>query len=142
MLGLALVAAVEATAAGKPELFTSAPADCDPRRPARSRLLNNRGITWLYLGDREAAKADFTAVIEDGYAGDEGCTCALNNRADIHDDEDDATDAVADRTAVLGLAETTHNRRCIALGRRAPAYWKQGDTPAVVHDDPWGKVGA
>jgi hypothetical protein len=50
--------------------------------------------------------------------------CALNNRADILDARGDLADAIADRTAVLALSETTFNLRCIARCRRARTLWR------------------
>ena len=67
----------------------------------------------------DEAVADFTAVIEDGVASDEARACALNNRADLLMESGDLAGATADRTSVMGLAETTYNRRFIALVRRA-----------------------
>ncbi|WP_328742731.1 hypothetical protein OG436_25095 [Streptomyces caniferus] len=116
------------------ELFTKALAECDPRWLVRSGILNNRGITRLNIGDRDAAMADFTAVIEDSSVEDEARACALNNRADLHDDDGNTSSAVADRTAVLGLAETTYNRRYIALARRARALWASGDRAGAHRD--------
>jgi hypothetical protein len=54
-------------------------------------------------------------------ATDEPRTCALNNHADIHDDRGEPAAAIADRTAVLSLAETTYDRRYIAYARRCTA---------------------
>ena len=42
--------------------------------------------------------------------------------------------AIADRTAVLELRETTYNRRYIALVRRARALWRLGDSDAAYED--------
>ncbi|MEU0112777.1 hypothetical protein ABZ137_03385 [Streptomyces bobili] len=115
-------------------LYTEALAACDPAWPVRSNILNNRGITWLDIGDHNAAIADFTAVINVPSATDEARACALNNRADIFDDDDDVASAVADRTSVLELAETTYNRRFIALIRRARTLWKYGEHDGAQRD--------
>ena len=84
-------------------------------------ILNNRGITWLEFRDDDAAHADFTAVAGAATATDEPRACALNNRADIHDDRGEPAAAIADRTAVLSLAETTYDRRYLAYARRCAA---------------------
>jgi len=60
--------------------------------------------------------------------------CALNNRADIYDRNGEAAAAIADRTAVLDLADTTYDRRYIALGRRASTLWQVGDHEAAYRD--------
>ncbi|MCX4632868.1 hypothetical protein [Streptomyces sp. NBC_01443] len=115
-------------------IFTETLSKCNPRWPVHKSLLNNRGITWLKLGDHESAKADFTVVIDDEMADDEARACSFNNRADIHDDEGDLLAAIADRTAVLNLSATSHNRRYIALGRRAIAQRKLGNTDHAHQD--------
>jgi len=100
-------------------LYTEVLATCGPAWPVHAATLNNRGITWLDLGQEDAAAADFTAVINTAAATDEARACALNNRGDIHDDHGDTAAAIADRTAVLNLNETTYDRRYIAYARRA-----------------------
>ncbi|NUQ99411.1 MAG: hypothetical protein HOY79_23610 [Streptomyces sp.] len=77
-------------------LYADALAICDTDWPVRSDLLNNRGITWEDIGEHETARADFTAVIESPTAADESRACALNNRADIFDEEGDVSSAVRD----------------------------------------------
>src|SRR5258708_16594472 len=106
------------------QLYTDALAESDPAWSVQSDILVNRGITWDALGDKQAAWADWTAVIESDTATYEARACALNNRADIYDKDDEPESAVADRTAVLALPETTYNRRFIAHARRAQARWK------------------
>ena len=115
------------------ELYTAALADCEPAWPVHTGILNNRGITWLQLDRQDAGVADFTTVIDATTATDEARACALNNRADTYDD-DDPTAAVIDRTAVLKLAETTYNRRYIALARRARALWRLGKHADAYQD--------
>ncbi|MFI5700886.1 hypothetical protein ACIA78_12655 [Streptomyces xanthochromogenes] len=115
-------------------LYTDALAVCDTEWPVRSDLLNNRGVTWRYLGDQQAARADFTSVVESPTATDERRACALNNRADIFDSEGDGSAAIRDRAAVLELAETTYNRRFIAHIRRARTLWKSGDRDGAYRD--------
>ncbi|MER7039749.1 tetratricopeptide repeat protein [Streptomyces microflavus] len=115
-------------------IFTEALSECAPRWPVHTSLLNNRGITWLKLDDQKSAKADFTAVIDDEMADDEARACSFNNRADIHDDDEDLPAAIADRTAVLALSATSHNRRYIALGRRAITQRKLGNKDHAYQD--------
>jgi tetratricopeptide (TPR) repeat protein len=109
-------------------------ADCDPEWPVHAAILNNRGITWRDLRRDDAAAADFTTVINAATATEEARACALNNRADIHDDRGDLADAIADRTAVLNLGEMTYNRRYIACSRRARALWRLGEHHAALRD--------
>lgn len=106
---------------------------CIPAWHAFTGALNNRGITWLEAGRADLALADFSTVI-DSTAADEGRACAFNNRADIYDQRGDTTLAIADRTAVLGLAETTYDRRYIALARRARALRSAGRHEAAMRD--------
>jgi hypothetical protein len=115
------------------ELFTDALAYSQPAWPVYASMLNNRGITWLRLDRPDLAIADFTAVIEATTASDEARACALNNRADVYEPED-ITAAVADRTAVLALANTTYDRRYIALARRARALQSRGDETGAQRD--------
>ena len=115
-------------------LYTRLLEDCDPAWPVHAAILNNRGITWLYLRQDDAAHADFTAVADAATATDEARACALNNRADIHDDRGDPAAAIADRTAVLSLAETTYDRRYIAYARRARTLWRTGEHDAALRD--------
>src|SRR5207244_507131 len=42
--------------------------------------------------------------------------------------------SIEDRTAVLQLADTTYNRRYIALARRAQSLWEVGDSEAAFAD--------
>ena len=86
---------------------------------ARWQSYTNRGVVELDLGNRVQAEADFLAVISSPDASDESRACCLNNRADLFVHEDDHLGAIADRTAVLQLVETSYNRRYIALVRRA-----------------------
>ncbi len=67
-------------------------------------------------------------------ATDEARACALNNRADIYEEDGKPTLAVADRTTLLGLRETTYDRRYIALARRARALRKLGEHAAAYSD--------
>jgi tetratricopeptide (TPR) repeat protein len=116
------------------ELYSDAMADADPAWPVHSAILVNRGATWLNLGDKEAAKSDWTVVIESHAASYEARACALNNRADLYDEGDDPESAIADRTAVLALPDTTYDRRFIAYARRARARWKLGQDAAADED--------
>jgi tetratricopeptide (TPR) repeat protein len=70
--------------------------------------------------------ADYTSVIDSPAATDEARACALNNRADLLQ-ADDLDAAIADRTALLGLMNTSADRRYIALVRRAREHWANGD---------------
>lgn len=115
------------------QLYTEALAEANPNWPVHASILNNRGITWLELDRRDEAVADFTSVIETGAASNEAQACALNNRADVYEESDLAA-AVADRTAVLALAETTYDRRYIALARRARVLWALGDQSSALSD--------
>jgi predicted negative regulator of RcsB-dependent stress response len=116
------------------ELYSDALSDSDPSWSVRGAILVNRGITWLHLGNKEAAKSDWTAVVESDVATYEARACALNNRADIYDEENDPESAVADRTAVLALPDTTYDRRFIAHARRARARWKLKQDVAANDD--------
>lgn len=73
-------------------------------------------------------------MIEAAKATDEARACTLNNRADIYDRDGDAASAIADRTAVLNLANTTYDRRYIAHARRGRALWGIGDHDAAYQD--------
>lgn len=115
-------------------LYSKVLSTCSANWLVHSKILNNRGITWLYLDDQNFAIMDFTAVIESSSATDEARACALNNRADIFDGNDDISSAIRDRTEVLNLAETTYNRRFIAHSRRARALWKFGDRGGAYRD--------
>ena len=115
-------------------LYTRLLADCDQAWPVHAAILNNRGITWMYLRQDDAAATDFTAVVNAATATDEAQACALNNRADIHDDRHDLKAAITDRTAVLNLGETTYDRRYIAYSRRARALWRLGEHDAALRD--------
>jgi tetratricopeptide (TPR) repeat protein len=106
----------------------------DPSWSVHVGALNNRGITSLELGRKEAAVADFTEVIEAATATDEQRASALNNRADVYERDGELSSAVADRTAVLRLSETTYDRRFIALGRRSRALRKLGDDEGAYRD--------
>jgi tetratricopeptide (TPR) repeat protein len=116
------------------DLYTAALADCDPTWPEYDSILNSRGITLLDLDRADAARADFSAVIESKFASAEIRACSLNNRADIFDDQEDLDQAIADRSAVLELAGTSYDRRYIALISRAMAFRKQGNN-TQAHDD-------
>ncbi|KAA0930582.1 tetratricopeptide repeat protein [Streptomyces apricus] len=115
-------------------LYADALAICATDWPVRSDILNNRGVTWMYLGDQHAAQNDFSTVVESSTATDERRACALNNRADIFDSYGDTSSAIRDRTAVLALAETTYNRRFIAHIRRARTLWNLGDLDGAYQD--------
>jgi hypothetical protein len=85
---------------------------------ARSTIV---GITLLHLGRKEAAFADFTLVIDAATATDEQRAAVLNNRTVVYDKEGEVSSAIADRTAVLSLGETTYDRRSsLSLGGRVP----------------------
>ena len=116
------------------ELLTDLLTQSDPNWPVHANVLNLRGVTWDRLDRKDSAIADYTAVIEAAAAPDEARAMALNNRADIYEDDGDLASAIADRTAVLNLGETTYDRRFIALGRRARASWKLGDQAGAYQD--------
>lgn len=124
----------EGDAARANDLLTGCLSEADARWPVHASLLNNRGITWLHLGRTDLALADFTAVVEAPMATDEARACALNNRADVHEDQNALAAAVGDRTSVLALAETSFNRRYIALSRRARERWALGDRRGTYQD--------
>lgn len=67
-------------------------------------------------------------------ATDEARACALNNRADIHDARGDLASAVADRTTLPALGETSYDRRYIAYSRRARTLWRLGEHDAALQD--------
>jgi tetratricopeptide (TPR) repeat protein len=116
------------------ELFTNLLATCCPDWRVYAGALNNRGITWSDLGNKDLAVADYTAVIKSVSATDEARACALNNRADIYDEVGKTTLTIADRTTLLGLRETTYDRRYIALARRARTLRKLGEHAAAYRD--------
>ncbi len=115
-------------------LYTNVLEDCDPAWSVYANILNNRGITWDHLDRKDAAVADYTAVINAATATDEARACALNNRADIRDRDGDVASAIADRTAVLSLGQTTYDRRYIAYSRRARTLWRLGDHDGALQD--------
>lgn len=115
------------------ELFTAVLATSESAWPVHASILNNRGITWLDLGRDDLAVADFTSVIESPAASDEARACALNNRADVHEGSDLGA-AIADRTAVMELTNTSPDRRYIALARRARERWADGDRRGALDD--------
>ena len=105
----------------------------------RWQSYTNRGVIELGRGHRDQAEADFNAVISSPDASDESRACCLNNRADLRVDDGDHLGAIADRTAVLQLRETSYNRRYIALVRRAKSLWAlerfeeaDGDIEAIL----------
>ncbi|MCY3662494.1 MAG: hypothetical protein OXH28_06670 [bacterium] len=100
-------------------LIDAAPSGSD----VRWQSYTNRGVIELDLGNRARAEADFFAVISSSDATDESRACCLNNRADLRMDDDDHLGAIADRSFVLQLRETSYNRRYIALVRRAKSLW-------------------
>jgi tetratricopeptide (TPR) repeat protein len=104
-----------------------------PDAAVYANLLNNRGITWLSLDRADLAMADFTRVINSPAAADEARACALNNRADLLQ-TDDVNAAIADRTALLELRNTSPDRRYIALVRRAREHWANGNPGECLHD--------
>ena len=67
-------------------------------------------------------------------ATDEARACALNNRADIHDARGDLASAVADRTTLPALGETSYDRRYIAYSRRARILCRLGEPDAAPQD--------
>jgi len=89
----------------------------------RWQSYTNRGVIELDLGSRVRAEANFDAVISSPDASDETRACCLNNRADLRANDGDHLAAIADRSAVLQLRETSYNRRYIALARRAKSLW-------------------
>lgn len=123
----------EGDAARANELYTCILATADPGWPIHASLHNNRDGTWLTLGRVDLAVADFTAVIEAPSASDEARACALNNRADSYEN-DDLEAAIADRSAVLALTDTTYDRRYIALSRRARVRHALGDRRGTYED--------
>lgn len=118
-------------------LYTEILGTASPEWDVYASMLNNRGITSHRMRDYASAMADYAAVIDSPHATDEARACSLNNRADIYDASDDPLDAqraIADRSAVLALTETTFNRRYIALARRSEALRHLGDFEAALHD--------
>jgi tetratricopeptide (TPR) repeat protein len=115
-------------------LYADLLAGCDPAWPVHADILSNRGITWLSVGEKDAAAADFTAVIDAATATDEARACALNNRAEIHEGRGDIAAAIADRSAVLSLAGTAYDRRYIAYSGRARNLWQLGERDAAMRD--------
>jgi tetratricopeptide (TPR) repeat protein len=115
------------------ELLTAALTASDSAWPVQASILNNRGITWLQLDRDESAVADFTSVIDSPAASEEARACALNNRADVREHRD-LEAAIADRTAVMNLTNTSPDRRYIALARRARERWALSDRRGTFDD--------
>jgi hypothetical protein len=72
-------------------------------------------------------------VVDSPTASDESRAAALNNRADLIF-ADDPAGAIADRSAVLALANTTYDRRYIALIRRGEAHHQLGNEAEAYND--------
>jgi tetratricopeptide (TPR) repeat protein len=104
-----------------------------PGAAVHADSLNNRGIAWYSLGRADLAVADYSRVIDSPAATDEARACALNNRADLLR-ADDLDAAIADRTVLLGLTNTSADRRYIALIRRAGEYYASGDRSKCLQD--------
>jgi tetratricopeptide (TPR) repeat protein len=104
-----------------------------PAAAVHSNSLNNRGITWHSLDRTDLAMTDYTSVIDSQSSTDEARACALNNRADLLRVQD-LNAAIADRTTLLGLTNTSPDRRYIALARRAGEHWANGDHRRCLQD--------
>lgn len=76
----------------------------------------------------------FSMVIETHDAPDELRACAFNNRADLYVDLEEHDQAIRDRSEVLALKDTSHDRRFIALFRRSRSYAVRGNVQAALDD--------
>src|SRR6185369_17843198 len=76
----------------------------------------------------------FTMMINSHDAPDEMRACALNNRADVFVERGEYDKAIRDRSEVLALKETSHDRRYIALFRRSLSYSAKGNIQAALDD--------
>lgn len=106
----------------------------EPSALVHAQALNNRGLTLCQLGHSDEGMADFTRVIEEPAADDEARACALNNRADLFEAGNRLDLAIADRSRVIALRETTFDRRYIALIRRARAFRRLSEHNRALRD--------
>ena len=65
---------------------------------------------------------------------DEMRACAFNNRADVYAGRGEHDNAIRDRSEVLGLQDTSPDRRFIALFRRSRSYSAIGNDQAALDD--------
>ncbi len=85
-------------------------------------------------GDPHSAIQAMSAIIDFPEAKEEQLAAALNNRADIHAELGNHDLAIADRTRVLTISGTSHDRRFIALFRRCLSLLAKGEPDAALAD--------
>lgn len=96
--------------------------------------IHNRAILRRHTDVSYDAYEEFTMIIDSLDAHDELRACAFNNRADVYVERGEHGSAIRDRTEVLALKKTTHDRRYIALFRRSRSYSAIGDYQAALDD--------
>ncbi|XZE44052.1 SMEK domain-containing protein [Pirellulaceae bacterium SH467] len=96
--------------------------------------IHNRAILRRHTDESYDAFEEFTMIIDSLDAHDELRACAFNNRADVYVERGEHGSAIRDRTEVLALKKTTHDRRYIALFRRSRSYSAIGDYQAALDD--------
>jgi tetratricopeptide (TPR) repeat protein len=96
--------------------------------------IHNRAILRRHTVKGYDAFEEFTMMIDSLDAPDELRACAFNNRADVYVERGEHDRAIRDRSEVLALKKTTHDRRYIALFRRSRSYSAIGDDQAALDD--------
>lgn len=96
--------------------------------------IHNRAILRRHTVKGYDAFEEFTMIIDSLDVADELRACAFNNRADVYVERGDHDSAIRDRSDVLALKKTTHDRRYIALFRRSRSYSAIGDDQAALDD--------
>jgi tetratricopeptide (TPR) repeat protein len=96
--------------------------------------LHNRAIIQRADDASYDAFDVFTMMIDSHDAPDELRACAFNNRADVYVERGEHDHAIRDRSEVLALKETSHDRRFIALFRRSRSYSAVGNVQAALDD--------
>jgi len=96
--------------------------------------MHNRVILQRVDDDRYDPFEVFTMMIDSHDAPDELRACAFNNRADLYVERGEHDHAIGDRSEVLALKETSHDRRYIASFRRSRSYSATGNMQAALDD--------
>lgn len=96
--------------------------------------MHNRAILKRVDDESYDAFEVFTMMIDSHDAPDELRACAFNNRADVYVERGEHDHAIRDRSEVLALKETSHDRRFIALFRRSRSYSANGNVQAALDD--------
>ncbi len=96
--------------------------------------MHNRVILQRVDDESYNAFEVFSMMIDSHDAPDELRACAFNNRADLFVERGEHDQAIRDRSEVLALKETSHDRRYIALFRRSRSYSANGNVQAALED--------